>query len=151
MLRRRWPVLLFALWTGYVWVTRIVNAWTASTEAMTAKVISTIVSVVLVAGAVALLATLVRARARVLDAVEVRVLQVMSIATLVVWAVRVPQILLDGDHDVPFKVVHVTLAVISLVLAGLTWRVAARESALGDAGGSSSGPGRVSPAVSASR
>jgi hypothetical protein len=151
MLRRRWPVLLFALWTGYVWVTRIVNAWTASTEAMTAKVISTIVSVVLVAGAVALLATLVRARARVLDAVEVRLLQVMSIATLVVWAVRVPQILLDADHDVPFKVVHVTLAVISLVLAGLTWRVAAREAALGEGDSSSSDPRRVSPAVSASR
>lgn len=146
MLRRRWPVLLFALWTGYVWVTRIVNAWTASTEAMTAKVISTIVSVVLVAGAVALLATLVRARARVLDAVEVRVLQVMSIATLVVWAVRVPQILLDGDHDVPFKVVHVTLAVISLVLAGLTWRVAAREAEV-----DRPHTPDVSPAISASR
>ena len=109
--------------------------------------ISTVVSTVLVAGAVALLATLVRARARALDAIEVRLLQGMSIATLVVWAVRVPQILL-AEHEVPFKVVHVTLAVISLVLAGLTWRVASREAG---AGGPSSDPGRVSPAVSASR
>jgi len=148
MLRRRWPVLLFALWTGYVWVTRIVNAWTASTETVTAKVVSTVVSVVLVAGAVALLAILARARSRPLEAIEVRVLRTMSVATLVVWVVRVPQILLDADHDVPFKVVHVTLAVLSLVLAGLTWRVAGREVVGGSE--TSDRPG-VSPAINASR
>lgn len=145
MLRRRWPVLVFALWTAYVWVTRIVNAWTVSDEAMAAKVISTVVSVVLVAGAGALLATLVRARARALQAIEVRLLQAMSVATLVVWAVRVPQILL-AEHEVPFKVVHVTLAVISLVLAGLTWRVAAREAEV-----DRPHTPDVSPAISASR
>jgi len=152
MLRRRWPVLLFALWTAYVWVTRIVNAWTVSAEAVSSKVISTAVSVVMVAGAVALLAVLVRARSRVLDATEMRILQAMGVATLVVWAVRVPQILLDTGQGGPFKVVHVTLALISLGLAGLTWRVAAREavSRPPTPDGTSDTRG-VSPAINASR
>lgn len=156
-MRRRWPVVAFILWTGYVWTTRILNAWTSSEETVTAKVISTVVATALLLGTVALAGILVRARHRALLGSEVRVARGMAVATVVVWAVRVPQILLDGDHGVPFKVVHVLLAGLSLVLAALTWRVANREAGLADdSGGAGIAPAappteRVSPGAAPHR
>jgi hypothetical protein len=124
MLNRRYPVVLFAGWSGYVWVTRIANAWAAdSDESTAAKVISTVTAVALLAGAVAAIAILVRARARAFDAAEVMVLRLFAGATVAVWAVRVPLILL-AEHGVAFKVVHTVLALASVVLAVVTWRVA---------------------------
>jgi hypothetical protein len=41
-----------------------------------------------------------------------------------VWLVRVPQILI-ADHTVAFKVVHVALGVVSVVLAALVWQIGA--------------------------
>jgi hypothetical protein len=60
-------------------------------------------------------------------AAEVLVLRVFVGLTVAVWAVRVPQILLDGEHNVGFKVVHTALAVISVGLGVLTWRRATTE------------------------
>jgi hypothetical protein len=128
MLRRRWPIVAFAAWSAYVWVTRISNAWgPGSDETTAAKLISTISAGVLLVGVVATVAILVRARARAFAAAEVTVLRVFVGLTVAVWAVRVPQILLDGEHGVPFKVVHTGLAVISVGLGALTWRRATTE------------------------
>lgn len=153
MLRRRWPVAVFAAWSGYVWSTRIANAWSAtSDETTTAKVVSTVTAVVLLAGALAAVVILVRARARAFEAAESLVLRLAAGATVAVWAVRVPLIVADGGHDVPFKVVHGILGLLSVVLALATWRVAGREQDGGAEGGATgSGAAAVSPAANAGR
>jgi hypothetical protein len=147
MLRRRWPILAFAAWSAYVWVTRINNAWAAgSDETTSAKVISTISAGVLLLGVVATMSILMRARNRGFAAAEVLVLRVFVGLTVLVWAVRVPQILLDGEHNAAFKVVHTALAVISVGLGALTWRRATTEPLVRPGGAPS-----VSPAANAGR
>ena len=147
MLRRRWPILAFALWSAYVWVTRIRNAWAPdSDETSSAKVISTVSAGLLLVGVVAALAILVRARTRAFAAAEVLALRVFVGLTIAVWAFRVPQILLDAEHNVPFKVVHTALAVISVGLGVLTWRCATTDP-LQDDGAATP----VSPAANAGR
>jgi hypothetical protein len=147
MLRRRWPIAVFALWSAYVWITRIANAWAAtSTETTTAKVVSSASAVVLLVGAIAAVAILIRARARAFLGAESLVLRAFAGLTVAVWAFRVPQILLDGDQGVPFKVVHTVLAVISVALAALTWQRAGSEAA--DTGAPAPA---VSPAANAGR
>ena len=47
-------------------------------------------------------------------------------ATVAVWAVRVPLVLVR-DHGAAFKVVHVVLAAVSLLLAWLTWQAVSRR------------------------
>ncbi len=131
MLRRRWSIIAFLAWTAYVWVTRIVNAWTASDETTAAKTISTVIAAALVAAAVYGAAVVVRSRSRRLAAAEVTFFTWFAGATLVVWAFRVPQILLDGARDVPFKTVHVVLGIISVTLAGLTYRAVRADVAAG--------------------
>jgi len=49
--------------------------------------------------------------------------------TLFVWLVFTRNILGDPDHSFGFKAVHVTLAVISIVLAVGVWIVASRNKA----------------------
>ncbi len=149
MLRRRWPVIAFLAWTAYVWVTRIVNAWTASDESTTAKTISTVIAAALVAGAVWGAVIVVRSRARRLDAGEVTFFTWFVGATLAVWAFRVPQILLDSARDVPFKTVHVVLGIISVTLAGLTYRTV-RADATADAD-TAAADRAVSPGAKAAR
>ena len=146
MLRRRWPIAVFAAWSGYVWVTRIANAWSAtSDETATAKAISTVTAVALLVGAVAAVAILARARSRAFVAAETLVLRTFAALTVAVWAVRVPLIVLDADHNVAFKVVHTALALLSVGLAALTWWRAGTEAATDD--GSGRAP-RAAPSVS---
>lgn len=52
-------------------------------------------------------------------------LPVLAGATVAVWIVRVPLVLLR-DHTAGFKVVHVVLAVVSVVLACAAWRSVSR-------------------------
>jgi fucose 4-O-acetylase-like acetyltransferase len=125
MPRRPWILLaVFVAWTTYLWVTRIANAWGSSTESTSSKVISTVLAGVMLALAAAALVVLVRAWRRPLTVAGARTVQVLCGVTAVVWVVRGVQIL-ASDHDAPFKIVHVTLGVISLVLAALVWRVVA--------------------------
>ena len=126
MVKRRWPMIVFVLWTLYVWTTRIVNAWSASDESTGAKVVSTISAVVLLVGAIAVARVLVVARQRTLTGVEARLVTILGVGTIVVWAVRIPQILLD-DRGAAFKAVHVVLGAISIALALLSMRVASRS------------------------
>ena len=50
-----------------------------------------------------------------------------AVLTVVVWLVRVPMILVadHGDKDPEFKIVHVGLGVVSVVLAALVWQIGA--------------------------
>jgi len=46
--------------------------------------------------------------------------------TVWVWAVLVRNMLLDHQHGVAFRAVHITLAVISIAFAAGTWRIVRR-------------------------
>ena len=111
-------VVLFG-WTAFVWLTRISNAWNDATMTAVGKGVTTAVSLALVVLAAASVVAVFADRA-------IRVVQLFLVATVVVWVVRVPQILLD-DHDVPFKVVHATLGAISVALAVVAWRAVRSE------------------------
>ena len=47
--------------------------------------------------------------------------------TLFIWVTRIRNILGDESRDTSFKVVHVTLAVVSVAFAAAIWRVASRN------------------------
>lgn len=116
-------LLSFAVWTVFVWGNRISNTLRSTTDSSTTKVVSTVLSVVMCALALAVVWALVRAWRSDVGAAQVPVLLTAAIVTIVVWLVRVPQILL-ADHTTPFKVVHALLGVVSLVLALLVLRIA---------------------------
>jgi hypothetical protein len=102
-------VWAFAAWTVFVWGTRIRNILSDDGGA----------PALAVAVGLTLLGLLVAAHAatgRLPWAVPVA-----AGATVVVWAVRAPQILLN-DHSVAFVVVHLVLAAISVGLAVVAWR-----------------------------
>jgi hypothetical protein len=117
--RSRIAMAVLTAWTAYVWTTRIVNVVGDDTTTTADKWLTTLGSVALIALAVAALWAVFAGRA-------VRLVQLFLIATVAVWVIRVPQILLD-DHDVPFKVVHATLGVISVTLAVVVWRTVRSE------------------------
>lgn len=57
---------------------------------------------------------------------DVLLLRAASLWTFFVWGVFVRNLLKDGDRAVGFKVVHVTLAVVSVAFAVGMWRVASK-------------------------
>ncbi len=128
VLRTRVVLSVFVLWTVFVWGNRISNTL-RSEESVATKTFSTVLSVVLLAFAAAIVVVLVRSWTSGVGAGGAKVLMAAAALTVVVWLVRVPQILL-ADHAAGFKVVHVALGVISVVLAALVWQIGA--AALGD-------------------
>ena len=105
----------FAAWTVFVWGTRIRNILSDD------------------AGAIALVVAVGLTVLGVLTAVDAATRRVRwavpmaASATVAVWLVRMPQVLLH-DHGIAFKVVHLVLAVVSVCLAVAAWRsVATRE------------------------
>jgi len=121
-LRSRIVVLAFVLWTAFVWVNRISNTLRSDTESAGAKTFSTVLSLVLLAFAFAAVVVTVKAWRTPLGDSGAKVLMAAGALTVVVWLVRVPQILI-ADHSVPFKIVHVALGVVSVVLAALVWQI----------------------------
>lgn len=125
MPRRRWALLaVFVAWTSYVWVSRIVNAWGSSTESTGDKVVSTVLSGLLLALAIGGVVVLVRTWKAPLAVGAARFLEVFCGVTVVVWVVRAGQIALS-DREIGFKVVHVVLGLVSIALAVAVWRVVA--------------------------
>ena len=55
------------------------------------------------------------------------ILRAFSLWSFFVWGVLIRNMLRDGDHGVGFRVVHITLAVISISFGVATWRVATRS------------------------
>ena len=147
--RRAWLVpALTVAWTLFVWVTRIKNAWEDEGLETATRLGTTALSLsfVLLAVGTALAAWHLR-RGRVPSTVDRWSLRLIGGWSLVVWALRVPQIL-AADHSVPFKAVHTVLGVVSIGLALATLWVAGRwiassGSGAGDRsedGGSADGP-----------
>jgi hypothetical protein len=114
--RRWWPVVGLVVWTAYVWITRIANAWGDAALSTGGKVASTLLSLSLLVPAAAVGVVAVRRRRARPSAAEVVVLRVFAGWTIAVWAVRVPMIL-AADHSVAFKGVHAALGLVSVVLA----------------------------------
>lgn len=144
----RVAVVALVLWSAFVWVTRINNAWTDAGLSAAGKAWSTALaaSLLLLAGAAAWVVWATR-RSAALSSAQGLVLRVFAGWTVAVWLVRVPQIAL-ADHDVGFKVVHAVLGIVSVALAVVVWRGAGRHTAAEATAGSGDA---VSPPVQARR
>lgn len=55
------------------------------------------------------------------------ILRSAAVWTVLIWSVRVNNILGDDDHSVGFKAVHTLLAIVSVVFAFAVWQVASRS------------------------
>jgi len=121
--RSRIVLLAFVAWTAFVWGNRISNTL-RSEESVGAKTFSTVLSLVLLGFAVAVVVVMAKAWKSNLGAGGAKVLMSAAVLTVVVWLVRVPMILV-ADHGAPFKIVHVGLGVVSVVLAALVWQIGA--------------------------
>ena len=58
---------------------------------------------------------------------ESLVLRSAAVWTVLVWSVFVRNLIGDDEHSTGFKVVHLTLAVVSVGFAVAIWRVATRS------------------------
>jgi uncharacterized membrane protein YobD (UPF0266 family) len=121
--RSRIVLLAFVAWTAFVWGNRISNTL-RSEESAGAKTFSTVLSLVLLGFALAVVVVVAKAWKSNLGAGGAKVLMAAAVLTVVVWLVRVPMILV-ADHGAPFKIVHVGLGVVSVVLAALVWQIGA--------------------------
>ncbi len=121
-------MVAFVVWTAYVWCTRIANAWGDAGLSTAGKVGSTVLSLSLLVPAAAVAVVVARRRRGLPTPGEVLLLRAFGVWTIAVWVVRVPMILV-ADHDVPFKVVHAVLGVVSIALALVTLGVAGRAAA----------------------
>ena len=125
-LRSRLILLAFVLWTAFVWGNRIANTL-GSEESVGAKTFSTILSIVVLAFAAAVVVVVVRAWSTSISVGGAKVLMIAAAFTVLVWLIRVPMILIadHGDKDPGFKIVHAGLGVVSVVLAALVWQIGA--------------------------
>ncbi|MGH9186375.1 MAG: hypothetical protein ACRD0U_11265 [Acidimicrobiales bacterium] len=114
---RRFPALVFGLWTLLVWIGRVRNVW--SDEASTAaKLGATFLALSFVILALVALVGVWQDRRWGRAAVAA-----LAAWTVVVWVPRAA-LILGRDHSVKFKVVHVALATVSVGLA--LWAVRTR-------------------------
>lgn len=135
----------FVIWTAFVWTSRISNTLRSTTESTGGKVFSTVLSLLMLVLAASVAVALVRGWRSPMSSASIRSMRIAAIATVVVWLVRVPQIVfLDDDptHGAPFKIVHSVLGLISIVLAAGVWMVA-RQAGVDAPGRSAGDPARV--------
>ena len=112
-------VLTSALWTLFVWGTRVRNIGNDDTLGGGEKAFAFLVCVVFIGAAIAMLALLAMRRSARLRAL----LPVFAVATVGWWAVRSVFIVVH-DHSMAFRVVHIVLGIISSVLAVAAWLAA---------------------------
>jgi hypothetical protein len=112
-------VLASALWTLFVWGTRVRNIGNDDTLGGGEKAFAFLVCVVFIGAAMAMLAMLVTRQSARLRAL----LTVFAVATVGWWAVR-SVLIVAHDHSMAFRIVHIVLGVISSVLAVAAWLAA---------------------------
>jgi len=127
------PLLVFGLWTLFVWATRIGtvlgdDALTGADKAARLVLVASFVAV----GAVALVGWW-RARRGPLTPAEGTAVRAAVVWTSGVWIVRAVQISL-ADHDGAFIAVHVVLGLVSVALGLWVWRSGTLPSRHGTAG-----------------
>lgn len=120
-MRRRPAALALVGWTLFVWTTRIFNIWGDADLDTGEKLGRTGLAFSFTLLEVAVIVALWRGSART------RLVSVGALAgwTVAVWVVRDIRIVL-AHHDLGFKLVHVVLGVVSIILAAWAWREATR-------------------------
>ncbi len=127
---------LFAAWTLFVWVGRLRNLWQEPGPLADVSRWSLVGSIIFsVLGAVVLGLWFAGKRGQLRVAVGA-----LAAFTTVIWVIRAVDIAI-GDHSVPFIVVHVVLAVVSIALAMLSLRSVFADSQVG-ASSEADEPGR---------
>ena len=125
-----WPVIVFVLWTLFVWLNRISNALRNDALSSGSKAFSVALSLSVVALAVAAATVAVRGWSRPWTRSEAMVLKVAAGWTGLLWLILVPKIIIDGrpagftGNLAGFKAVHSVLGLVSLALAVWVWRKA---------------------------
>ncbi len=114
-------------WTAVVWVGRIRNVFGDDNLSGGARFWRIAVSIVFLVLA-AMLATVALGRWHRRPLGSTRMVAVFCLWTIVFWTVRGGG-LLFAEHDAEFKLVHTALAVVSIGLAGLLYRVDQRVTA----------------------
>ena len=109
-------VLASALWTVFVWGTRVRNVGNDDTLDGGEKALAFLVCAAFIGAAIAMLVMLAGRRSAPLR----KLLPVFAIATVGWWAVRSVFIVVH-DHSWAFRVVHIVLGIISSVLAVVAW------------------------------
>jgi len=117
--RRSAAALALAGWTAFVWLTRIRNA-AADGDSLWPYLLSVSFLVL----AVGVLATLGRDRRWILG---------LAAWTVVVWAVRLVDIVILSDHGAGFIVVHAAIGLVSVGLAVVAGREVIRARRLASA------------------
>jgi hypothetical protein len=108
---RHWSVVAFGAWNVGLWATRVRNIFGDEELSAGEKAAWLVPAVVFTAGGLVALAAWARGR----DGF-VRPLAAAALVTVLYWPVRVVLVLL-GDHEAGFKVVHTVLGLISVALA----------------------------------
>lgn len=117
---RPYPVAVFTALTLLIWSNRIWLAWTNDEDTVAEKLVWSTPITLFVLAALAVVVAYAR-RVDVTDGPFRRLVRVFAGGTVVYWAIRAPMILL-ADHEVPFKVVHGVLALVSITAAVAAWR-----------------------------
>lgn len=118
----RLPLLLLAVWTVAIWLTRIVNVAQADDLGVWATLWRLLVAIVFVElGVITFLWTLTGKPGPKLGA---RSFVMLALASVVWWPVRTLQLLADSTQDTAFKLVHsalalATIAAVAFALWGL--------------------------------
>ncbi|MBI1843507.1 MAG: hypothetical protein HYR89_02680, partial [Actinobacteria bacterium] len=107
MCRRSLP-LVFAGWTVFVWGNRIANILDDGRTFSATRTLSLGFAAAVIALAVVVVIADLRGGRPSWP------LSALVTATIAVWAVRVPLIVLNADHGVGFKLVHAALAAVSI-------------------------------------
>ena len=121
----RWPIIASALWTLFVWGTRVRNVAGDDDLSGGERAFGYFVSALFLASAIAIVALLAVRR---YDRLRV-LLPVFAVATVGWWTVRSVLILVH-DHGWGFRIVHIVLGIISSVLAVVAWRSVRARAAL---------------------
>lgn len=121
--RGRGPLAVWVMvgWTLFVWVNRIRNVMADPDLGGSARLGPILMSVALIVAALVVGFVAWSGRGPSLSSA----VRVLAASTTVVWVVRSVDIVASGDHPVPFVVVHVSLAVVSIGVA--VWALRACE------------------------
>jgi len=117
---RPYPVAVFSGVTLFIWGNRIWLNWTNPDVDIAAKLALSIPITAFVVASAVLLGLMVTGVDRTSAGFR-NLVKVFAAGTVIFWAIRAPMILIH-HHPVPFKVVHATLAVVSVVAAVFAWR-----------------------------
>lgn len=127
------PVTVFCALTLFIWGNRIWLAWTNPDDSVATKIMWSLPITCFVVAAAVLLVLLLTGADRG-GAGFLSLVRWFALGTCVYWGIRLPLILVH-QHDLPFKIVHSVLALVSVAAAVAALRsIGGRLGGLGDSG-----------------